>query len=122
MDADHTPGPWRVGAIVQVNGRNVGCHHCVLADWDNALGFWRVGGVGNGISEAPEVEARILADAHLIAAAPDMLEELEQQADGCSTIISLLAGQTGPVASSLVGMLKFQEANARAAITKARAA
>lgn len=50
----------------------------------------------------------------------DLLEELEQQADGTSTIISLLAGQTGPVAASLIGMLRIQEQAARAAIAKAR--
>lgn len=62
------------------------------------------------------------ADARLIACAPELLEELEQQADGTSTIISLLAGQTSAVAASLVGMLRIQEQSARAAITKATAA
>lgn len=52
----------------------------------------------------------------------DLLEELEQQADGTSTIISLLAGQEGPVAASLRGMLSIQEQSARAAIAKARGA
>ncbi len=54
-----------------------------------------------------------------VSAAPDLLEELHQQADGTSTIISLLRGQTGPVAASLVGMLRMQEQAARAAILKA---
>ena len=55
----------------------------------------------------------------LAKAAPDLLEELEQQADGCSLIISLLSGQKSAVSHSLVAMLRFQEANARAAIAKA---
>ena len=46
----------------------------------------------------------------------DLEEELEQQADGTSTIISLLQGQSGPVAASLRGMLSIQEQAARAAI------
>jgi hypothetical protein len=57
-----------------------------------------------------------------MAAAPDLIEELEQQADGTSTIIALLVGQPGPVAASLRGMLSIQEQAARAAVARARGA
>jgi hypothetical protein len=59
--------------------------------------------------------------ARWIEVAPDLLEELEQQADGTSAIIAMLVGQPGPVAASLMAMLKMQEAAARAAIAKATA-
>lgn len=73
-------------------------------------------------SAHPVTVALTPSELRLIAAAPCLLEELEQQADGCSTIISLLDGQKSPVAASLVAMLKFQEANARAAIARDRGA
>lgn len=56
----------------------------------------------------------------LVSAAPEMLEELEQQADGTATIIALLKGQTSPAIAMLGIMLGMQEMAARAAIAKAR--
>lgn len=107
----HTPGPWSV----------------IHNSWEVSTVY---GPDGETIAECPinsivtedtqfEHEAVKEANARLIETAPDLLEELEQQADGCSTIISLLSGQQSAVAASLVGMLRFQEVNARAAIAKA---
>lgn len=98
LGGEATPGPWRVE-----DGANSHCFGGRLMAGDECIAFVDL--------DTP--------DAYLIAAAPDLLEELEQQADGCSLIISLLGGQQSAVASSLVGMLRFQEANARAALAKA---
>lgn len=68
-----------------------------------------------------DLVAQVYGDrAALIAATPELLEELEQQADGCSAIIGLLKGQGAPVFAVLSGMLSMQEQAARAVIAKAK--
>ena len=60
---DYTPGPW---------------------EWDKSMGTWvkmdgRVGARIIGIGKYPEVsDSEVHANARLIAAAPDMLEALEE--------------------------------------------
>jgi hypothetical protein len=68
----------------------------------------------------PRHAGRCAANARLIAAAPDLLEALEQQADGCSMIAGLLSSLNGPAGKAVQGILALQEAAARAAIAKAR--
>jgi uncharacterized small protein (DUF1192 family) len=55
--------------------------------------------------------------AKLEARVESLQEELEQQADGSSTIASLLRRQPGAVAATLIGMMSIQEAAARAVVS-----
>lgn len=69
----HTPGPWKLGEFDEPLGYDcmtagVRCGNAVLDGSD--YGQKRCGEI------APEAKARMLADAALIAAAPDLLEAL----------------------------------------------
>lgn len=64
MDAKHTPGPWEVDGVVTVNGEKVSAAvYFVPANDDPA--------------ETDRICRVAYRDAHLIAAAPDMLAALQ---------------------------------------------
>lgn len=63
----HTPGPWRIEFVKDVSSGSVGSHIIRLGNEWEYLAFHKSG-------STPDVEK---ANAHLIAAAPEMLEALE---------------------------------------------
>jgi len=72
MNAQHTPGPWRVesinydgdgGILVRCN-RNNSRNHCIANVW--------------GAKNARDPDAEGQANARLISAAPELLEALEE--------------------------------------------
>jgi hypothetical protein len=70
MDHKHTPGPWRLSAAGMVE----------MGDPSSRLSFWAGLGYGgqlpNPSGQDPHAETE--ANAHLIVAAPDLLEALEK--------------------------------------------
>lgn len=101
----HTPGPWSKayisGALRHVQ-RNV--------DIDAFLDGESIDEINNGLYETPS--GRSVADAALIAAAPEMLAALEE----CSSILRLLDPLDSPGGSE-----KLSAAIARAVAAIARA-
>lgn len=91
----HTPGPWLTartsegeGYVLSVRHQSGGTQHAIAAVWDdNSLGL-----------------AEGIANARLIAAAPDLLDVCQKVSEAAR-----LAGTLGPLAQA-----------ARAAIAKAR--
>ena len=67
----HTPGPWTVGAIPVRTGPNNSGRDILSADGETVATVIGVGHVGTSMGAAGD------ADARLIAAAPDLLEALE---------------------------------------------
>lgn len=98
-DTQHTPGPWRPnGNTVEIaNGMALRVATCTP--------------IGTGYASKGREESR--ANARLIAAAPDLLEELKN-------CISLLESLRGSEANE-DGMIDHQISEARAAISKAAA-
>ena len=73
MDAKYTPGPWRIGSLASWDGYTGRPFRNVWAgDGDEAVCIARAIGEGSG----PQL-SDVDADARLIAAAPDLLEALE---------------------------------------------
>ena len=68
MDAKHTPGPWVVGSDAGASGRMVG----PMGEEEVCTVF------GAGESNDPETRPECLANARLIAAAPEMLTVLKR--------------------------------------------
>lgn len=67
MDAKHTPGPWVVGSDAGASGRMVG----PMGEEEVCTVF------GAGESNDPETRPECLANARLIAAAPELLAIVE---------------------------------------------
>ena len=95
----HTPGPWSAGAVYRDFGVDVSCVECGLPKPDD--GPAHICTVGNSDERMPH-----LANAKLIAAAPDLLEAL-----------GVLLNVFGPTAA--VGREIATIHKARAAIKKA---
>lgn len=68
MDTKHTPGPWRINAVMREYGNKL-----EIAHEEISVTSVTVAGKGNKTSITPEQEA----NARLIAAAPDLLAALE---------------------------------------------
>jgi hypothetical protein len=98
MNAKHTPGPWEAGAG-ENDGRDFitiehdGCPLCQVRGTNDMSCIEE--------DEEPEIAAEMVANARLIAAAPDLLESLQW-----------LVGQIGELKGdiSLIGMGKCLEA------------
>ena len=92
----HTSGPWNL---------QLG----TAGDWrvDRAASEWNICG---RLSTVEHMEKESLANAHLIAAAPDLLEAL----GNCLSLVELKFGNTDPTGNAAI-------AQARAAIAKAKA-
>ena len=103
MSAKHTPGPWRVDI-----------DRAIVAD-SQARGIWRTVVADLGLPTSPNGAQEREANAHLIAAAPDLLEALEElvvTADNMRAWIERQAAATPEDHAAI--------ARARAAIAKAK--
>jgi len=85
--AKHTPGPWRINGILQNTGSlTIGApeQRIVIADVHNAASFGDfIGAALRGRRDfgAPDTATTQLANANLIAAAPDLLAALKECID-----------------------------------------
>lgn len=81
MSAKHTPGPWIVlpaeddAAYIRIRGTRLGCRFKVA----NAL----------FVAGPPAEKAEAIANAHLIAAAPELLAELKRLLAAYRTAVKL---------------------------------
>lgn len=76
MNAQHTPGPWRIGALASYDGYTGQPYRNVWAGEDEAATV-----VARAIRSDGAMTNDVDADALLIAAAPDLLRELQILAD-----------------------------------------
>lgn len=87
----HTRGPLEV-AIAEINGSDMtGLHWAVKTEGPTSEALCITGFVGEGGEE----EERSIADAHLYAAAPDMLEALEEVMRGHGIYDTAVAKSAG---------------------------
>ena len=74
--SDFTPGPW----LLRTTPTSAGlCHIVSAADWRGAFIFG--GGIRKGVDDALPKAQELAANARLIAAAPDLLEALQNIAE-----------------------------------------
>jgi hypothetical protein len=71
----HTPGPWKLGEFSETGGYD--CMTAGISAGPAQFDGASYGQKTNGTPMTPEEKARMLADARLIAAAPEMLAALE---------------------------------------------
>ena len=77
MTTKHTPGPW----LLRTTQTSAGlCHIVSAADWRGA--FIYGDGIRKGVDDALPKAQELAANARLIAAAPDLLEALQQYGIG----------------------------------------
>ena len=75
--SDFTPGPWMLRTTPTSSGL---CHIVSAADWRGA--FIYGDGIRKGVDDALPKAQELAANARLIAAAPDLLEALQQYGIG----------------------------------------
>lgn len=77
MTTKHTPGPW----LLRTTPTSAGlCHIVSAADWRGA--FIYGDGIRKGVDDALPKAQELAANARLIAAAPDLLEALQEMVAG----------------------------------------
>ena len=81
----HTPGPWRVGMRNGANGNGVYAYDG--EDWSYDTNICAVMGLWSNTPTKDLPECAGLANAHLIAAAPDMLHRLNYVQEDLNTAI-----------------------------------
>lgn len=95
----HTPGPWRINALSGLDGLHIQGHNgnTVIVEEDY---FHFPDEMHSGQRE--EIAKELVANAHLITAAPDMLEALEQvirvlegEADTAKMVLAAIAKARG---------------------------
>ena len=77
MTTKHTPGPWLFRTAPTSAGL---CHIVSAADWKGA--FIYGDGIRKGVDDALPKAQELAANARLIAAAPDLLEALQEMVAG----------------------------------------
>jgi len=101
--SEHTPGPWRIGSLASYDGYTGQPFRNVWAGQDEAATV-----VARAIRSEGAMTNDVDADATLIAAAPDLLEALEE-------VVKDALGYVERTGQSI-----FWLENARAAIAKAK--
>ena len=79
-EAKFTKGPWRVGPISAINGNVVSLHRIECKGGLIGYGGFN-SGFPDGAPGGPGPQVMNIANAHLIAAAPEMYEEMQWALD-----------------------------------------